>query len=150
EEELQFHRDRVVEAECGCLRQGPRRHTARVAGEALALRGHEVADRLGPRCTLRLTDRQGLEIRAKEHVALEDPGEAFYGRAVEPFAVANDVREPVDRNRDALHRPEHVDETQIQEADRSLGEALQRALDRLWGGAACGRFSLRRRALLGV
>ena len=150
EEELQFHRDRVVEAEGGRLRQGSRQHPAGVAGEALALRRHEVADHLGPRRTLRLADRQGVEIRAKEHVALEDPGEALDGRAVEPFAVAHGMRKPVHRDRDALHRPEHVDKAQVQEADRSLRELFQRALDRLRGRAACGRFSLRRRALLTV
>src|SRR2546425_2323785 len=148
EEELQFHRDRVVEAEGGGLRQGSRQNAAWVAGEALALRRHEVADHLSPWCTFCLADRQSVQIRAKEHVALEDPGEALYGRAVEPFAVAHRMRKPLDRDRDALYRPEHVDETKIQEADRSLGEPFQRALDRLRGRAACGRFSLRRRPLL--
>src|SRR2546426_1386154 len=148
EKELQFHRDRVVEAEGSRLGLGSRQNAAWVAGEALAPRRHEGADAPSPWRTLGLADRQGVEIRAEEHVALEESRETLYGRAVEPFAVAHGMRQPLDWDCDALYRPEHVDKAKIQEADRSLGEPFQRALDRLRGRAARGRFSLRRRALL--
>ena len=146
-EEFQFHGDGVVEAERGRLGQRPRQNAPRVAGESLTVGRQEIADHLSGRNPFGIADRQGVEVGAQEHIALEDPGEALHRRAVEPFAISHGVRQPLGGNGDALDRAEHIHEAKIEEADTTFGQPLQRALEALRTGPPGGRLSLRRRGL---
>ena len=110
EEELQLDRDRVIEAQRPRLRHRPSEHASWITRKPLPFRGQQVADHLGGRNGVAGGDGERVQIRTEEHVALEDAREALHRRAVEPFAVAHRMGQPLGRNRDALYRPKDIDE----------------------------------------
>ena len=63
------------------------------------------------------------------HVRLDLAGQAFDGRAVEPFAVGQDGLDPPRRDRDGLDRAGHVRELQLDLLDAGIADDRQDALE---------------------
>ncbi len=129
EEELELGPGVPLVAQLGGTLELPLQDEARVTGERVTGRGHDVADDAGrPAAAQRAGTeramaglpgdlREGVHVGAQPLVALGDPGEALDRAAVEPGAVLDGALELMQRDGDRLHDAQDVGELELDEAD---------------------------------